>query len=99
MGEYRVFNQFAQQYSVTELANMVDAEANKLELQSYVTNIENPRNEMEVHYYNPDHEELEKLGYVPSLNTEELISEILIDLAEFSNRVVKYRLMPEIQWR
>ena len=64
-GEYRVFNQFEEVYSVTELARKVQRVAGTLGLDVEVHHIENPRKEKEEHYYNPDHSRLLQLGYTP----------------------------------
>ncbi|MEM3675436.1 MAG: UDP-sulfoquinovose synthase, partial [Thermoplasmataceae archaeon] len=63
-GEYRVFNQFDEHYSVIQLARMVK----NIYESTYGGNVEiantpNPRVEMEDHYYNPEHSKLAKLGY------------------------------------
>jgi UDP-sulfoquinovose synthase len=61
-GEYRVFNQFEEVYDLTELALKVQKVAGDLGLKVEVGNVENPRLEMEEHYYNPDHRHLLDLG-------------------------------------
>ena len=65
-GEYRVFNQFEEVYDITELAQMVRKTAGEFGLEVEITNLENPRKELEEHYFNPDHSRLLELGYKPS---------------------------------
>ena len=63
-GEYRVFNQFTESFSVRELAEKVaDAFAGTVEIE----NIPNPRVEKEEHYYRAAHTKLLDLGLVPHL--------------------------------
>ena len=57
-GEYRVFNQFEEVYDVTELALKVQKVGRSLGLDVEINNLENPRNELEVHEYRADHQHL-----------------------------------------
>ena len=52
-GEYRVFNQFQEVFDITELAMKVQAAAAEMGLDVEVRNIENPRLELEDHFYAP----------------------------------------------
>src|SRR6266516_337955 len=51
-GEMRVYNQFTEQFSVTELADLVQKAGAEYGIDVDVRAIENPRVEMEEHYYN-----------------------------------------------
>jgi UDP-sulfoquinovose synthase len=53
-----VFNQFTEQLSVLELAQMVQAAAQKLGFHVEVDHLPNPRVESEQHYYNAKHAKL-----------------------------------------
>ena len=61
-GECRVFNQFTEQFSVLQLADMVQAAGNKLGLKVEVNHLPDPRVEAEEHYYNAKHSKLVDLG-------------------------------------
>lgn len=97
-GEYRTLNQFEGIYSIVELARKIKKVGKKLGLNVDIRNLENPRKEMESHYYNPDHQNLFELGYKPSHDTENTIKEILIDLMKYKKRIVKEALIPSIRW-
>lgn len=99
-GEYRVFNQFEEVYDLTELALKVQEVGNDMGLGVQVQPVENPRMELEEHYYNPDHEELLKLGYVPTHDMESELRLMLSDLMRFKNRIEarRYALIPDIRW-
>jgi hypothetical protein len=58
-GEFRVFNQFTEQFSVNQLADIVTREGAKLGLKVEVTSVPNPRVEAEEHYYNAKHSKLQ----------------------------------------
>jgi UDP-sulfoquinovose synthase len=98
-GEYRVFNQFQEVYDITELALKVEAVASELGLDGELRNIENPRLELEEHYYRPDHQKLFDLGYTPSDVEDEL--RIMLDhLARYRHRIEARRdvLIPDVRW-
>ena len=99
-GEYRVFNQFEEVYDVTELAQKVQKMAAKTGLDVEINNLENPRNEMEDHYYAADHEHLFDLGYQPTRNVEAEIAAMLQDLMKYRARIEAKReaLIPDVRW-
>src|SRR5215217_4497960 len=65
-GEYRVFNQFTESFSVAELAGLVQRSAAELGIEVEIDHLDNPRVEAEEHYYNPIHTKLLDLGLEPS---------------------------------
>jgi UDP-sulfoquinovose synthase len=99
-GEYRVFNQFEEVYDVTELAGKVQAVAADLGLDCEIRNLENPRRELEEHYYNPDHSGLLELGYVPTHDVAAEIRVMLEDLRPHRDRIEAIRevLIPDVRW-
>ncbi len=99
-GEYRVFNQFEEVYDLTELAYKVKKVAGKLGIEAEVRNVENPRFEMEEHYYKPDHQHLLDLGYKPTHDMEAEIEIALKDLLKYRNRIqaTAHALVPDIRW-
>ncbi len=99
-GEYRVFNQFEQVYSIAELAALVQEVGRSIGLNVEIQPIENPRAESGDHYYNPDRQHLLDLGYVPSNDIRGEIRQMLTDLRPHADRIHKYRpaLIPDIRW-
>jgi UDP-sulfoquinovose synthase len=99
-GEYRVFNQFEEVYDVTELAQKVKKVGKGLGLDVDIRNLENPRKEMEEHYYNPDHKHLLDLGYKPTHDVEKELEIMLKDLIKYRSRIEarKEALIPDIRW-
>lgn len=100
-GEYRVFNQFEEVYSIKELANVVyvlAVEAGLFEMK--VIHLENPRNEAAEHYYNPVHQKLFDLGYKPTNDLKGQIREIIEDLIPHRQRILDCKdvLIPKIGW-
>jgi UDP-sulfoquinovose synthase len=99
-GEYRVFNQFEEVYSITELAQKVKRVGDEFGLNVTISNIENPRQEMEEHYYNPDHKHLLDLGYQPTHDVEQELRIMLKDLMKYRERIEEKKevLVPDIWW-
>jgi UDP-sulfoquinovose synthase len=99
-GEYRVFNQFEETYSIESLAITVQSVANEIGLKVDIRHFDNPRKEVDKHYYNPDRQHLIKLGYKPSGNMRGEITIILSDLMRYGDRILEKRhiLIPDIRW-
>lgn len=99
-GEYRVFNQFEDVYDITELAGKVGRAAASLGIMTDIRNLENPRKELEDHYYNPDHRHLLDLGYEPSGDMDSEIALMLGDLMKYRDRIEARRevLIPDVRW-
>ncbi len=99
-GEYRVFNQFEEVYDLTELAQKVQKIAATMGLEVVIRAVENPRKELEEHYYAPDHEKLIKLGYQPTHDMERELGIMLADLQRYRHRIEarRYALVPDIRW-
>jgi UDP-sulfoquinovose synthase len=99
MGEYRVFNQFTEQFSVQELAEKVSEGARGLGWEPIIENITNPRAEMEEHYYNAKHTKLLDLGLKPHFLSDTLIDGLLQTVRDHADRVNKRLLYPRHSWK
>jgi UDP-sulfoquinovose synthase len=98
-GEFRVFNQFTEQFSINELAEIVREAAVHHGLQAEPVHVENPRVEMEEHYYNPKHTKLLDLGLEPHLLSETLIESMFDQMERYKHRVISDRIDPRTRWR
>jgi UDP-sulfoquinovose synthase len=98
-GEYRVFNQFTEQFTVAELAVKVAEAARKLDWDPIIENVTNPRTEAEEHYYNAAHTKLMDLGLQPHLLSETLIDTLLHTVAEHADAVNRRLLYPGHSWK
>lgn len=97
-GELRVLNQFTQQFSVNELANMVQRTGNELGLDVEIHSIENPRKEAEDHYYNATHSGLLKLGLKPHFLTEDVLADMLETVLQNRDKIDSNKIMPRVKW-
>jgi UDP-sulfoquinovose synthase len=98
-GEYRVFNQFTEQFSVSELAELVRRSAAELGIEVEVEHLENPRVEAEEHYYNAVHTKLLDLGLKPTYLGEELVESMLHEIERHKGRVIDSAIDPRTQWK
>lgn len=98
-GECRVFNQFTEQFSVLDLARMVQMEGEKLGLTIEVDHVSDPRVEAEEHYYNAKHSKLIELGLQPHLLSEALLDSLINVAMKYRDRIDTAVMMPHINWR
>jgi UDP-sulfoquinovose synthase len=98
-GEYRVFNQFTEQFSVAQLADLIQAAAKHKGRKVEIQHIADPRVEAEVHYYNARHTKLIDLGLKPRLLSDTLIDSVLDKVEHYKHRVKKDRIEALVNWR
>jgi UDP-sulfoquinovose synthase len=98
-GECRVFNQFTEQFTVLELARMVQAAGKELNLMVEIDHIPDPRVEAEEHYYNARHSKLAELGLKPHLLSRSLIDSLLSIAIRYHDRIDRSLFMPKVNWR
>jgi len=99
-GEYRVFNQFTETFSIQEIADNVTEAASRLGIEVTVEHLVNPRVESEEHIYEADHRRLLELGLEPHRMVDALEG-MMQDLMVYKDREAarKEVIAPEIQWR
>jgi UDP-sulfoquinovose synthase len=98
-GEFRVFNQFTEQFSVLELAEMVLTASQRLGLKVVVDHLPDPRVEAEEHYYNAQHTKLSQLGLKPHLLSDSLLDSLVNIAMQHRDRVDPALLTPRVNWR
>jgi UDP-sulfoquinovose synthase len=98
-GEMRVYNQFTEQFAVGQLADIVQKAGTQHGLDVEVAPIENPRVEMEEHYYNPKHQKLLDLGLEPHLLSQTLVESMFDRIGEHRDRVIVDHILPRDRWR
>jgi UDP-sulfoquinovose synthase len=95
-GEFRVFNQFTESWSVLEMAELVTA---ALPGTHSVEHLVDPRTEKEEHYYRAAHTKLLDLGLVPHLLNDEVIGSIAELVDRHRDWVDSRVIRPAVQWR
>lgn len=97
-GQFRVFNQFTEQFSVGDLAVMVKKAGIAMGLDVEINNIENPRVEKEEHYLNAKNTNLLDLGLQPHYLSDSLLDSLLNFAIKYQQRVDKNHILPKVSW-
>jgi UDP-sulfoquinovose synthase len=97
-GEYRVFNQFTEQFSVLDLAEKVQRVAADLGINAPVDPVVDPRIEAEEHYYNAVHTKLFELGLQAHLLTDDVVVHLLETIQRYKDRILLGPIEPKTKW-
>jgi UDP-sulfoquinovose synthase len=98
-GECRVYNQFTEQFSVLQLAHMIQSVAKNVGLNVKIEHLPDPRVELEEHYYNAKHSKLQDLGLKPHLLSDSLLDSLLDFSIRYRDRIDQGLFMPQVNWR
>ncbi|MEA2314893.1 MAG: UDP-sulfoquinovose synthase [Solirubrobacteraceae bacterium] len=99
LGEFRVFNQFTEQFSVLELAELVRRAGTAMDYDVEIERYVNPRVEAEHHYYRAANRKLLDLGLQPHLLGDELVQSMLAIISRYRERVITRAIEPTVRWR
>ena len=95
-GEFRVFNQMTESFSVRELAGAV---VRAFPGQATLEYLDNPRVEQAKHYYKVVHSGLRELGLQPHLLSDTLIDSMFDVVRRCADHVDVAALRPTVNWR
>jgi UDP-sulfoquinovose synthase len=98
-GDFRVFNQFTEQFTVSELAELVRGAGGELGYSVEVQSFPNPRIEAEEHYYNATNTKLRDLGLEPHHLGAELVQSMLKTIERYRDRVIERAIAPRTRWK
>jgi UDP-sulfoquinovose synthase len=98
-GEYRVFNQFTEQFSISELAQRVKSARRAHGLDTEIQHLPNPRTELETHYYNAKHQRLVDLGLEAHRLEDSLIDRVIGLVERYKKRIRPELFVPRVDWR
>lgn len=97
-GEMRILNQFTEQFTVNHLAEQVCRVGRSLGYDVQIKPVENPRKELEDHYYNAKHSGLLDLGLKPHYMTDEVIANMMQRVAEYKDSIDSRKILPRVRW-
>ena len=97
-GDFRVFNQFTEQFSVNDLAEMVRRVGEDMGINVAVDPVPDPRIEAEEHYYNATHTKLLDLGLEPNLLTDEVVAHLIQTIQRYKDRILLEPIAPKTRW-
>lgn len=98
-GQFRIFNQITETFSVNELAEKVARIGRERGHEVEIRHIENPRVEKEDHYYNPSYSGLKDLGLIPHFLTDEVLHGMFDVVEKHRHRIDPRRIIKGIKWR
>jgi UDP-sulfoquinovose synthase len=98
-GEFRVFNQFTEEFSVQDLAYRVQKVAAEEGYPVEIIHLQNPRVEKERHYYHAKNTKLIDLGLQPHLLTDDIIRNIFRTVLQYKDRVIPDNVLPKVTWK
>ena len=96
--QYLVRNQFTEIFNIKELAILVQESSNKIGIKTNINFIQNPRHEMQNHYYNPQNKSFIKLGLKPKKINQKFIISVLEKINNYKERIDIGTIDPEIKW-
>jgi UDP-sulfoquinovose synthase len=96
--ELRIFNQIMETFSVNQLADMTVRVGKSLGYDVHVEHIENPRKEMEEHYYNPTYHGLMELGVKPHYLTEDVMGGMFEIVGHYRANIRKETIFRGVKW-
>ena len=94
-GEFRVFNQFTESFSVLRLAEMV---AESFPGTIRIEHVDNPRIEKDQHYYRAAHNGLIELGLEPHLLSARTIGSLIDVVSRHRDRIDTRVMLPVARW-
>ena len=97
-GKFNIFNQFTEQFSVNQIADLVVEAGKNLGINVEKKNIENPRIEKEDHYYNAKNNKFKDLGLKANLLDVNFLSNELNKILKLSKNVNKEKIQPKVLW-
>ncbi|MGD1700450.1 NAD-dependent epimerase/dehydratase family protein [Dapis sp. BLCC M229] len=97
-GKFRVFNQFTEMFSVADLAMKVQKAGESIGLDVKISHLDNPRVELEEHYFNAKNTNLLDLGLDPHYLSDSLLDSLLNYAIQYKQRVDKDHILPKVSW-
>jgi UDP-sulfoquinovose synthase len=94
-----VYNQFTEQFSVLQLAELTAAAAAQIGMRVEIEHLPDPRVEAEDHYYNAKHSKLIDLGLKPHLLSSNLLDSLLNIALKYKDRIDPALMLPRVNWR
>lgn len=98
-GELRIFNQLTETFKVNELAEKIKNVGSKIGLNVEIKPIDNPRKELEEHYYNPTHSGLLDLGLTPHFMTDDVVASMLEAVITHKDQIDMRKILPRVGWK
>ncbi len=97
-GELIIFNQIMETFSVNELAELTKKAGKELGYDVQIQNVDNPRIELEKHYYNPVYQGLIDLGVKPHYLTEDVVEKMFKLVSGYKANIRDEVIFNGVKW-
>jgi len=97
-GSLNIYNQIMETFTVNQLAELTQESGRELGYDVQIKNIENPRVELEEHYYNPSYQGLIDLGVKPHYLTKNSMKEMFEIVGFYKNNIKKSVIFKGVKW-
>jgi len=97
-GQLNIFNQIMETFSANQLAEMTKEAGDRLGYNVQIKNIDNPRKELEEHYYNPAYQGLINLGVKPNYLTPEVMDSMFQLVEKYKGNIRKETIFRGVKW-
>ena len=98
-GELRIFNQITEAFTVNELAEKVAKVGNERGHKVEIKSVENPRVELEEHYYNPVYSGLKELGLESHFLTDEVLHFMFQIMEKHKEDIERHKIFRGVKWK
>ena len=98
IGQLNIYNQIMETFSVNQLAELTQQAGTEMGFDIKIKNIENPRVELEEHYYNPTYQGLKELGVKPNYLTKQSMKEMFVIVAQHKDQIRKEVIFRGVKW-
>ena len=85
-------------FTVNQLAELTLKAGQALGYEVNIKNIENPRIELEEHYYNPSYQGLIELGVIPNYLTLDTMKKMFKIVAKHKGKIKKDVIFKGVKW-
>ena len=97
-GELRIFNQIMETFSVNQIAEKVCRIGNERNHNVEIDHLNNPRVELENHYYNPVFQGLIDIGVEPNYLTDDIVNGIFKIVEKYKDNIRKDVIFRGVKW-
>lgn len=97
-GELKIYNQIMETFTVNELAKLTQETGQELGYDVKIQNVDNPRIELEEHYYNPSYQGLINLGVEPNYLTVDSMKVLFNTVGRFREQIREDVIFSGVKW-
>ena len=97
-GSLNIYNQIMETFTVNQLAELTQESGAELGYNVEIKSIENPRKELEEHYYNPSYQGLKLLGLEPHYLTKKSMQSMFKKVERYKDTIRQEVIFRGVKW-